>query len=185
ILADDPSSHPKATYDKLEYLPSENLKESAHGYMTEWFAIENLKCPSVTLSGYNEGNLSEITITSESRITGVKASKGVYEDILPEGKREVIQKRSEAVMASCDSEIKSWYGKTNSWWLSCGERFSLDKQDYRITELHLNAVNNHIEDAGYFNCNLCASDNKGVIKFKSKFNSPVIPGVLLARVVGP
>ncbi|EDA3267907.1 type VI secretion system tip protein VgrG [Salmonella enterica subsp. enterica serovar Bovismorbificans] len=185
ILADDPASHPKASYDILELLPSENLKESHHGYIAEWSVIENLKCPSVTLSGYNESNLNEITIKSESKVTDVKSSKGVYEDIIPEGKRELLQKRSEAVMLSCDSEIKSWSGKTNSWWLSCGERFSLDKQDYRITSLHLNAVNNYIESTGCCNCVLCASDNKSAIKFKGEFSSPVIPGVLLARVVGP
>ncbi|MFO6485718.1 hypothetical protein ACLBR5_32235 [Escherichia coli] len=41
----------------------------------------------------------------------VSAGKGIYEDIIPEGKREFIQKHSKAVMASCDSEIKRWYGK--------------------------------------------------------------------------
>ncbi|HCS4659184.1 TPA: phage late control D family protein, partial [Escherichia coli] len=117
ILADAPASHPKAVHDKMEYLPSKNLKESHHGYMTEWSAIENLKCPSVTLSGYNDSNINEITITSESIVMDVAVGKGIYEDIIPEGKREFIQKRSEAVMASCDSEIKRWYGKTNSWWL--------------------------------------------------------------------
>ena len=66
-LADDPASHPKASYDKLEHLPCENLKESRHGYIREWSFTESLKCPSVTLSGYNESNVSEITIKSESK----------------------------------------------------------------------------------------------------------------------
>lgn len=184
-LADDPASHPKASYDKLEHLLGENLKESHHGYISEWSVTENLKCPAVTLSGYNESNVNEITIKSESKMTDVKSSKGIYEDIIPEGKRELIKKRSEALIASCDSELKIWSGKTNSWWLSCGERFSLDKQDYRITSLYLNAVNNDIEHAGSCYCDLCASDNKSSLNFKSEFNSPVIPGVLLARVVGP
>ncbi|WP_208464005.1 type VI secretion system Vgr family protein [Escherichia coli] len=185
-LADDPASHPKASYDKLEHLPDEkNLKESQHGYISGWSVTENLKCPAVTLSGYNESNVNEITIKSESKMTDVKSSKGIYEDIIPEGKRELIKKRSEALMASCDSELKIWYGKTNSWWLSCGERFSLDKQDYRITSLYINAVNNDIEHAGSCYCDLCASDNKTSLNFKGEFNSPVIPGVLLARVVGP
>ncbi|WP_247999699.1 type VI secretion system Vgr family protein [Escherichia marmotae] len=185
-LADDPASHPKASYDKLEHLPDEkNLKESQHGYISGWSVTENLKCPAVTLSGYNENNVNEITIKSESKMTDVKSSKGIYEDIIPEGKRELIKKRSEALMASCDSELKIWYGKTNSWWLSCGERFSLDKQDYRITSLYINAVNNDIEHAGSCYCDLCASDNKTSLNFKGEFNSPVIPGVLLARVVGP
>ncbi|EFN6914883.1 type VI secretion system Vgr family protein [Escherichia ruysiae] len=184
-LADDPASHPKASYDKLEHLLGENLKESHHGYISEWSVTENLKCPAVTLSGYNESNVNEITIKSESKMTDVKSSKGIYEDIIPEGKRELIKKRSEALIASCDSELKIWSGKTNSWWLSCGERFSLDKQDYRITSLYLNAVNNDIEHAGSCYCDLCASDNKSSLNFKGEFNSPVIPGVLLARVVGP
>ncbi|EKQ3465089.1 type VI secretion system tip protein VgrG, partial [Escherichia coli] len=184
-LADDPASHPKASYDKLEHLPGENLKESHHEYISEWSVTENLKCPAVTLSGYNESNVNEITIKSESKMTDVKSSKGIYEDIIPEGKRELIKKRSEALIASCDSELKIWSGKTNSWWLSCGERFSLDKQDYRITSLYLNAVNNDIEHAGSCYCDLCASDNKSSLNFKGEFNSPVIPGVLLARVVGP
>lgn len=185
MLADDPASHPKASYDKLEHLPGENLKESHHGYISEWSVTENLKCPAVTLSGYNESNVNEITIKSESKMTDVKSSKGIYEDIIPEGKRELIKKRSEALMASCDSELKIWSGKTNSWWLSCGECFSLDKQDYRITSLYLNAVNNDIEHAGSCYCDLFASDNKSSLNFKGEFNSPVIPGVLLARVVGP
>lgn len=71
-LADDPASHPKASYDKLEHLPCENLKESRHGYIREWSFTESLKCPSVTLSGYNESNVSEITIKSESKLTDVK-----------------------------------------------------------------------------------------------------------------
>lgn len=185
-LVDDPASHPKASYDKLEHLPDEkNLKESQHGYISGWSVTENLKCPAVTLSGYNENNVNEITIKSESKMTDVKSSKGIYEDIIPEGKRELIKKRSEALMASCDSELKIWYGKTNSWWLSCGERFSLDKQDYIITSLYINAVNNDIEHAGSCYCDLWASDNKTSLNFKGEFNSPVIPGVLLARVVGP
>ncbi|HAH0618285.1 TPA: type VI secretion system tip protein VgrG, partial [Escherichia coli] len=185
ILADAPASHPKSVHDKMEYLPSKNLKESHHGYMTEWSAIENLKCPSVTLSGYNDSNLNEITITSESIVMDVSAGKGIYEDIIPEGKREFIQKHSKAVMASCDSEIKRWYGKTNSWWLSCGECFSLGKQEYRITSLHFNAVNNYLDNTAYCNCGLSASDNDSAIKFKSNYNIPVIPGVLLAKVIGP
>lgn len=185
IIADDPASHPKASHHKLELLPSENLKESHHGYMTEWSIVETLKSTSVKLSGYNESNLNEITLTSESRATDVRSSKSIYEDIIPEGKRDLIQKYSEAVMALCDSEIRSWHGKTSSWWLSCGERFILDAQDYIITSLHLNAINNHVENAGYFNCNLCASDIKSEIKFRGEFISPVISGVLLARVVGP
>ncbi|MXD62510.1 type VI secretion system tip protein VgrG, partial [Escherichia coli] len=39
ILADAPASHPKSVHDQMEYLPSKNLKESHHGYMTEWSAI--------------------------------------------------------------------------------------------------------------------------------------------------
>lgn len=184
-LADDPASHPKASYDKLEHLPCENLKESRHGYIREWSFTESLKCPSVTLSGYNESNVSEITIKSESKLTDVKPSKGVYEDIIPERKRELIKKRSEALIASCDSELKIWSGKTDSWWLSCGECFSLDKQDYRITSLYLNAVNNDNEHAGLCYCDLCASDNKSSLNFSREFKTPIIPGVLLARVVGP
>ncbi|HDD9276520.1 TPA: type VI secretion system tip protein VgrG [Escherichia coli] len=184
-LADDPASHPKASYDKLKYLPGEKLKKSNNGYISEWSVTENIKCPAVALSGYNESNVSEITIKSESKLTDVKSSKGIYEDIIPDGKRELIQKRSEALMASCDSELKIWSGKTDSWWLSCGERFSLDGKDYRITSLYLNAVNSDIKCAGSCYCDLCASDNKSPLNFKGKFNSPVIPGVLLARVVGP
>ncbi|MDD8353787.1 type VI secretion system tip protein VgrG [Escherichia coli] len=184
-LADNPASHPKAPYDKLEHLPGENLKESHHGYISEWSFTESLKYPAVTLTGYNESNVNEITIKSESKVTDVKSSKGIYEDIIPEGKLKLIKERSEVLMASCDSELKIWSGKTNSWWLSCGERFSLDKQDYRITSLYLNAVNNDTEHAGSCYCDLCASDNKSSLNIKGKFTPPVIPGVLLARVVGP
>lgn len=184
-LADDPASHPKASLDELEHLPSENLRKSNHGYISEWSITENLKCPAVELSGYNESNVSEITIKSESKMTDVRSSKGVYEDIIPDGKRELIKRRSEALMASCDSELKIWSGKTNSWWLSCGERFSLGGQDYRITSLYLNASNNDIQCSGSCYCDLYASDNKSPINFKGKLNYPVIPGVLLARVVGP
>lgn len=97
----------------------------------------------------------------------------------------MIKKRSEALIASCDSELKIWSGKTDSWWLSCGECFSLDKQDYRITSLYLNAVNNDNEHAGLCYCDLCASDNKSSLNFSREFKTPIIPGVLLARVVGP
>ncbi|EJA1280786.1 type VI secretion system tip protein VgrG [Escherichia coli] len=187
LLADDPASHPKASYDKLEHLPGETLKISNNGYISEWSITENLKCSSVTLSGYNENNVSEITIKSDSKMTDVKSSKGIYEDIIPDGKRELIKKRSEALMASCDSELKLWTGKTTSWWLSCGERFSLSGQDYRITSLSLHAVNNDIHDtikcAGSCYCDLYASDNKSPLHVKGE--SPVIPGVLQARVVGP
>ena len=92
-------------------------------------------------------------------------------------------------MASYDSELKIWSGKTNSWWLSCGERFSLAGKDYRITSLYLHAVNNDIHDAikcaGACYCDLYASDNKSPLNVTGEFNYPVIPGVLLARVVGP
>ncbi|EFL3757217.1 TPA: type VI secretion system Vgr family protein [Escherichia coli] len=187
LLADDPASHPKASYDKLEHLPGETLKISNNGYISEWSVTANLKCSSVTLSGYNENNVSEITIKSDSKMTDVKSSKGIYEDIIPDGKRELIKKRSEALMASCDSELKLWTGKTTSWWLSCGERFSLSGEDYRITSLSLHAVNNDIHDtikcARSCYCDLYASDNKSPLHVKGK--SPVIPGVLQARVVGP
>ncbi|EFD5161004.1 type VI secretion system tip protein VgrG [Escherichia coli] len=188
-LADAPASHPESSYCKLEHLPSENIMESNPGYISEWSVTENLKCPSVTLFGYNESNVSEITIKSESKVADVKSSKGVYEDIIPDGKRELIKKRSEALMASYDSELKIWSGKTNSWWLSCGERFSLAGKDYRITSLYLHAVNNDIHDAikcaGACYCDLYASDNKSPLNVTGEFNYPVIPGVLLARVVGP
>ncbi|EFI6793444.1 type VI secretion system tip protein VgrG [Escherichia coli] len=184
-LADDPASHPNASYDKLELLPGENLRESHQGYITEWSVTENLKCPAVIFSGYNESNLNEITIKSESKVNDVKSSNVIYECIIPEKKRELIQKRAATMMASCDGEIKTWSGKTNSWWLSCGERFCLDKNYYRITSLYLNALNNDAEDTGYCNCEFRASDNKNSLSFKGELNSPVIPGVLLARVVGP
>ncbi|EEY3145450.1 type VI secretion system tip protein VgrG, partial [Escherichia coli] len=71
-LADDPASHPNASYDKLELLPGENLRESHQGYITEWSVTENLKCPSVIFSGYNESNVNEITIKSESKVNDVK-----------------------------------------------------------------------------------------------------------------
>lgn len=110
-LADAPASHSESSYYKLEHLPSEYIMESNPGYISEWSVTENLKCPSVTLSGYNESNVSEITIKSESKMTDVKSSKGIYEDIIPDGKRELIKNRSEALMASCDSELKLWTGK--------------------------------------------------------------------------
>ncbi|EMF1799742.1 type VI secretion system tip protein VgrG [Escherichia coli] len=186
-LADAPASHSESPYYKLEHLPSEYIMESNPGYISEWSVTENLKCPSVTLSGYNESNVSEITIKSESKMTDVKSSKGIYEDIIPDGKRELIKNRSEALMASCDTELKFWTGKTTSWWLSCGERFTLAGQDYRITSLSLHAVNNDIRDritcAGSCYCDLYAADNKSPLHVQGE--APVIPGVLLARVVGP
>ncbi|HFF3959687.1 TPA: type VI secretion system Vgr family protein [Escherichia coli] len=186
-LADAPASHSESSYYKLEHLPSEYIMESNPGYISEWSVTENLKCPSVTLSGYNESNVSEITIKSESKMTDVKSSKGIYEDIIPDGKRELIKNRSEALMASCDSELKLWTGKTTSWWLSCGERFTLAGQEYRITSLSLHAVNNDIHDritcAGSCYCDLYAADNKSPLHVQGE--APVIPGVLLARVVGP
>ncbi|MCV5289241.1 contractile injection system protein, VgrG/Pvc8 family, partial [Escherichia coli] len=95
-LADAPASHAESSYYQLEHLPSEYIMESNPGYISEWSVTENLKCPSVTLSGYNESNVSEITIKSESKMTDVKSSKGIYEDIIPDGKRELIKNRSEA-----------------------------------------------------------------------------------------
>ncbi|EHL1291032.1 phage late control D family protein, partial [Escherichia coli] len=109
-LADDPASHPNASYDKLELLPGENLRESHQGYITEWSVTENLKCPSVIFSGYNESNVNEITIKSESKVNDVKSSNVIYECIIPEKKRELIQKRAATMMASCDGEIKTWSG---------------------------------------------------------------------------
>ncbi len=92
-LADNPASHPNASYDKLELLHVK-VWESHQGYITEWSVTENLKCPAVIFSGYNESNVNEITIKSESKVNDVKSSNVIYECIIPEKKRELIQKRA-------------------------------------------------------------------------------------------
>lgn len=188
VLVDEAVSHPDAYPATLNYLPRENMFQP--GYIWEWSAASELKHSSVSITGYNEKNTTDITIKTESSDSCINAKKCSYEDIIPDGNRDFIKKKSETIMACHDSQIQTWQGETCSWWLACGERFKLVQrenkiEDYRITSLLIRAENNYGASVGEFKCRIQAADNRKVLTARPKNGKPVIPGVLLARVVGP
>lgn len=188
VLADDPIAHPDAYPKILTYLPSENISQP--GYIKEWSAISVLKCSNVSLTGYNECNTSEITINTGSKDTRTNANNYSYEDIIPDGNRKRIKEVAETIIAYHDSDRQTWQGETCSWWLSCGERFTLvdrknEKKEYRITSLFLRVASNYASSVGDSICKFQAADNKTTLTYQHELVKPVISGILLARVVGP
>lgn len=188
MLSDNAASHQSSHTAIRQHLSGDEIFQP--GYIWGWSSSSTLKCANVSLSGYKVDSASEITIKIESSDTSINSSKCNYEDIIPDGDRDYITQRAESIMASHDNGIKTWSGETCSWWLVCGERFTLvdlenNLKDYLITTLYLRAANNYNATTGELTCKIGAADNLKPLPPTSEANKPVIPGVLLARVVGP
>lgn len=156
----------------------------------EWHVSSELIPGEFSLTGYDINKADSVRVKSSCYEIS-KALKNIHlGDISPLDNRGLLTEKIDKVIRSRESNTTFWWGDTEAWWLACGERFHLknieDKVgDYYVFSLKLRALNDYGTCSGDFSCQIQALKQDIHWCPKESQEKPIVPGVLIAKVIGP
>ncbi|ENB8986599.1 type VI secretion system tip protein TssI/VgrG [Escherichia coli] len=188
VFADHKSAH-SGTKETELYLttPKSSFKPAS---IDEWHISSEIIPGEFSISGYDMNKAEGFRV----RMDGYEYTKGLkkihFGDISPLNDREILTKKISTLISSRESNTTFGWGKTEAWWLSCGERFKLKTVEaktfnYYVFSLSLKAFNDYDSESGSFSCQIQALDSDINWCPLEPEDTPVIPGILIAKVIGP
>lgn len=188
VFADHKSAHSDSK-EKVIYLstPKSSFNPAS---MREWHVTSELIPGEFSLTGYDINKADGVRVKS----SGYKSSQALrdihFGDISPLDNRQLLTEKVDKVIRSRESNTTFWRGNTEAWWLACGERFQLknieDKvENYYVFSLKLSALNDYDTCSGDFSCQIQALQQDIHWCPKESLEKPIVPGVLIAKVIGP
>lgn len=158
------------------------------GNVDYWNYNTSLLPSEVSISGFNIKKSSAVDI--KQRIEGNNCADVIFADITPQGDRMLIEQQAQNTITA--NEINSCYfeANVNAHWLCSGEIFTLaghpsGENKYQIQTLIFKATNNLDSEYGRYSCSIKAIPNDQAWHPPYRLSPPQIPGVLIAKVVGP
>ncbi|MFV8761807.1 type VI secretion system Vgr family protein [Yersinia enterocolitica] len=188
VLADHQSAHSDSPKSEL-YFDTHNTSFKPAS-INEWHVSTELIPGEFSLTGYDINKADGIKV----KLGGYEDTKALkkihFGDISPFNDKEQLKEKIDTVIRSRESNTTFWWGSTDAWWLSCGERFQLKSiennvHSYYVFSLKLSAFNDYGTRSGDFNCQIQALKNDIHWCPLESQEKPIIPGVLIAKVIGP
>lgn len=188
VLVDHPGGHPSANMGTLPWRsPGQTLTS---GNINSWFVSSRLIPGEVGLYGYNMQKAAAVTDNQDTASTKQRIGHLKFTDITPTTERTALTGTVSQAIAAFEANTQLYDATVNAYWLSCGEVFSLtghptDNDSYRIQSLSLEATNSFEESAGSYHCAIQSLRHSVNWRPVCTRVPPEIPGVLIAKVVGP
>ncbi|HDL7647666.1 TPA: type VI secretion system tip protein VgrG [Yersinia enterocolitica] len=188
VLADHQSAHSNSKKAELYFAtPKSSFKPAS---INEWYVSTELIPGEFSLTGYDINKADGVKVKSRGYEDRKALKKIHFGDISPLNDRKQLADKIDTVIRSRESNTTFWWGSTEAWWLSCGERFQLKSienkvHSYYVFSLKLSAFNDYDTRTGDFSCQIQALKNNIRWCPLESREKPIIPGVLIAKVIGP
>lgn len=188
VLADHPGSYPPAKTGSLPWrAPGASLTS---GDINRWSVSSRLIPGEIGLYGYNMQKAAAVADHQDTASIRQRIDHLKFTDITPFAERSQLTGKVSQAMAAFEANTRLYDATVNAYWLSCGEVFSLtghpkDNDSYRIQSLSLEATNSFEESAGSYHCAIQLLRHSVNWRPVCTRVPPEIPGVLIAKVVGP
>lgn len=188
ILADHSSGHHAAPVPVMPWLPIAG-KGEGEGVET-WTGHATLTAAAVEFRAYSMEQAESVSGESKCNSSD-RGVKGVnFADAHGFSLRDQLKSAARLKMEQLEAGTQRAEAQLKAWWLTCGERFSLDAHlsnngAYNISSLRLQATSNLDGDMMDFQCRAVVFDNASTWRPPETTPVPEIAGILTATVVGP
>lgn len=188
ILIDHPSGHHSASVPVMPWLPLAGKGEGEG--VDSWTGHARLTAAAVELRAYSMEQAESVQGDCQCGSRERGASGVSFADAHGASQRELLQSAARLKMEQLETGTQRAEARLQAWWLSCGERFSMDAHlsdngAWNISALSLQAESNYDDGRPDFQCHATVFDNTLTWRPGATTPVPEIPGILTATVVGP